>query len=88
MCAGMKNPGSFVFTNAENHIIMIMPNKLNKQGKGMLYLYGDSIPFFWQASFYEFGKNANSIKEALCGSVSPSCLSLFGDNRGLRFSVR
>jgi len=65
-----------------------MPNKLNKQDMGIFYLLGDSIPFFRQTSFYEFSKNANSIKEVMCGFYSPSCLSLFGDNRGLRFSVR
>ena len=39
-----------------------MPNKLNKQDKGIFYLYGDIIPFFVN-TLYEFGKNAESIKE-------------------------
>ena len=43
---------------------------------------------FYVNTLYEFGKNANSIKEVWRGFSSPSCLGLFGDNRSLRFSVR
>ena len=33
----------------------------------------------------EFVKNADSIKSLWLGLLSPFCLSLFGDNRSLRF---
>ena len=64
-----------------------MPNKLNIFERGSA-LYGRGVPFFRRTNFLEFGKNANSAKLSVAKGFSSFDFNLFGDNWGLRFSVR
>ena len=63
-----------------------MTNELNKQKQGdILSFYGIIISLFSHNESKGFVKNANSTDSLWLGLLSPFCLSLFGDNRGLRF---
>ena len=67
---GCLHPGTFFFTSTEIGVIIIMPNKLNKQDMGIFYLYGDSIPFFDKPLFMNLAKMQIPLKR-LCVDFIP-----------------